>query len=262
MVDVVHIIGCERSGTTYAQWLMRENFKDILVLIPFKHYEPRGIFPLLDWGMGSQKEKINSSKDIQKKVEDFIYLSSTLAGPRQPPMALTNNKFDPPKFNKKSKDIEKYVRAAVENGTLRFLINIKNPYGWHISYTKNWKKIKFGSEMKHWADLYSEWAKFEDKYPDSTMFIRHEDALKDHKAVLKLVMEKFSLTPSRDDFMRPEMRLGGGTAEIKGRSFKRREYFEKEQYKEDLVKNKRAILDECNKILPRDLMERFGYEIL
>lgn len=261
MVDVVHVVGCERSGTNYAQWILRENFKDIMVLSTYKHYEPRSIFPLLDWGVGSQKEKIEADEKIKKEVEDFVDMTSIIKSRSFPPLAFSKN-FAPPKLGVRSKDVEKHVLEAIENGTMKFVINIKNPYGWHVSFTKHWAKKRFGAHMDHWINVYSKWAEFEKNYPNSTIFIKHEDALKDHSSVLKEIMEKFNLTPLADTFKRPEMRLDTTTNEINKKLFKRKEYFEKEEYKDDLIKNKREALNECNKILPKDLMERFGYEIL
>lgn len=262
MVSVIHVAGCERSGTNYIQWLLRENFQEMIVLTTYKHYAPKSIFTMLDWGHGSQKEKIVASPRIRAEVNRFVEETSLIRTVYLPPLAFVSKEFTEPKLREKSPDVEHYVREAIENGTMKFIVNIKNPYGWHLSYSSRWARYKFGECIGHWNDLYESWMEFEKNYPNSTMFIKHEDALKDYKGTLLNMFNKFNLVKADDIWVAPTSRLSSMAIEQANTKFTRKNYFEKELYKDSLKKTQRLALDKCREVLSQDLMQRFNYEVL
>ncbi|MHA2218156.1 MAG: hypothetical protein ACXACY_19645, partial [Candidatus Hodarchaeales archaeon] len=56
MVNVIYLAGLERSGTNYIQWLLKENFKNVIVITTFKHQDPyeSEVFSKIDWNNKSQ----------------------------------------------------------------------------------------------------------------------------------------------------------------------------------------------------------------
>lgn len=258
MVDVVFIAGCERSGTNYMQWLLKENFKNIIAISTEKHYEPRGIIEKLKWD-NEEQENLNS---VLKEIDAFADETAIIRRRGLPKLAFVGKEFQEPRVGKRSEGIYTHVRQAMTNGTMKFLVNIKNPYGWHISYTKHWPHQKFAQHMKHWTDLYEGWQIFEGKFSTNTMFIKHEDALKDFQSELLKIKDKFDLTNRVEPYIAPQKRLSTTTDEIGKTKFQDKEYFEKELYKPDLLLNKKKELDECREIISKQLCNRFNYEIL
>lgn len=263
MVNVIFLAGCERSGTNYIQWLLKENFKDTIIITLWKHYAPRNFIPHLKWDGSKQDEKLLNihKKDIDKFIDDISFI-----GPGLPPFAFvsTNNTItitEPKRRSKRSISLQNIVRETIENGTMQFLINIKNPYGWHLSYTKHWSKYKFPQYMRKWNDTHTEWVKFENKFPESTMFVRHEDALKDFKKELDKIKNKFNMIQSREKYITVEDRLTTTTDTYKEK-YSRKEYFENELYIDEIIKTHKKGLEDCRKDLSEDLMNRFGYRIL
>lgn len=260
LADIVFIAGRERSGTNYIQWLLRENFKNIIPITTEKHYEPRGIIKEIEWGK-SQENIIVENPKFGKKIVEYAEETAIIRRRGLPPLAFPSKEFSPPTF-KLSPQIKYHVEQAMRSGNMKFLVNIKNPYGWHLSYSDHWKHLTFANHMNAWTDFYEAWAEFEEKYPKNTMFIKHEDALLDFNKVLNQIKNKFNLTIGKTVFIRPGKKLSTTTQEIGINFDKKRNYFANEIYKEVLKKNNKKALDACRDKISKKIAERFGYEIL
>ena len=257
MYNVIYLVGAYRSGTNLLQWLLRENFKNTVVLAYHKHEEPKEYLNKILYGTKEEKKEVA----VQRKLAEFLEETSIFKGGQKPPFAFVSRGIVPPKRDQRSQQVLDIVKNAIDKKEIKFLINIKNPYGWHLSYCKHWKHMKFPKEMKYWNDLYTAWAQFEKEHSEDTYFIKHENVLKDFKKELTLLQNRFDLVPDRKQFLMPDRRLSTSTDETPDR-FKRMEYFKNELYVEDLTKNKQKELDECRGDLNPEIMKRFGYKIL
>lgn len=263
MVTVIYLAGCERSGTNYMQFLLKENFKDLICLTKWKHYPPRGFVPHFKWNDTSQTKHLFEKH--KGEVDKFIK-NVSIIGRGLPPFAFVsehNNTVQiiSPKRKKESVHVYDMVKEAIEHGTMKFLVNIKNPYGWHLSYTKHWSKYKFPESLHKWTNLYSGWVEFEEKFPNSTLFVRHEDMLKDFKGGLDQIKDKFNLVQSRDEYITVEKTLTTTTGTYK-KPFSRKDYFQNELYIDEISEQYKKQLEHYRKDLSVELMNRFGYKIL
>jgi hypothetical protein len=258
MVNVIYLAGLERSGTNYIQWLLKENFKNVIVITTFKHQDPyeSEVFSKIDWNNKSQ-----DMEELYNEVKLFADKTASIKEFSLPPLAFVSKELVPPVFGKKSLIVEKYVEQAIMNKTLKFLINVKNPYGWHMSYTKRWPRCVFPKSMKRWQDAHKEWDSFGKKYPNITLFVRHEDMLRDFRSNLNKMKDFFGLMPYQKNYLNVNGYLTS-TSNVTKEPFNRRSYFMNEEYIKDLVRYKRKELDECRSTLSKQLVERFGYRVL
>ena len=257
MYNVIYLVGAFRSGTNLLQWLLKENFKNTIVLAYHKHQEPHDYFTKLLYGSNKEKKE----KQIQDKLSNFLEETSIHKGGQNPPFAFVSKEIQPPRRNHRSKQIVDIVSKAIENKEIKFLINIKNPYGWHLSFCKHWRHYVFPNEMKYWTDLYTAWTNFEKEHPEDVLFIKHENILKDVQKELKIVQKEFKLESQKSVFVMPKKRLTTQTDESQD-NFNRKEYFRDELYINDLLKNRKSDLEKCRNKLNHEIMKRFGYKIL
>ncbi len=254
MVDVIYLSGAERSGTNYLEWLLRNNFKDLIIIVMWKHYPPRDFINEMKWNGLNQQSEYNNKK---KRIDSF--LNQTLSYNAAPYIILSGTgKFNNKNLKHKASYVKENITKSIIDGTMKFIINIKNPYGWHLSYTKRWKKYKFPQCMDKWATMYTRWLNFMNKFPKSTIILKHEDLLKDYSSMLDTVQSKFNLETSNKKFITVSSELSS-TCFVKKNSFKKANYYMNEVYMKNVTK---ANADECRKFLPVDLMSEFGYEIL
>ena len=263
MTDVIYLSGVERSGTNYIQWLLKENFKNIIVLSIYKHYPPKDIISKLDWGNIKKDELSNELfLEIDKFARDAAIIEHNPPGTfALPPLAFVSKEITPPKLGKISSDVYLAVKNSILNNSLKFLINIKNPYGWHISYTKRWARCKFPDSMSHWQDVYSNWDIFNNKYPNISMFVKHEDMLKDYSNVLLKISNKFNLTPYNETFKNMGERLDSITRPMNIK-YQEKNYFKNELYIDNLLENNMSDLEKCRKDLDEKLLNKYGYKLL
>jgi hypothetical protein len=257
MTDVIYLAGVERSGTNFLQWLFKENFKDLIIITTYKHYSPRDIISEIDWNSSDK-----CTKEQQARARKFAQQTAIIAKRGWPPLAFVSKGIKPPELKVKSQFVEDAIFDSIVNKTMKFLVNIKNPYGWHLSYTKHWKRIPFPEGMKHWQDVYHDWAEFYDKYPQITEIVRHEDVLKDYALTLKKLCSSFNLTKEFDKYKTVDNVLTTTSDTYKNKKFERAAYFINEEYVPQIQKSKVPELKRCKKILNKDLVERFGYKVL
>lgn len=255
-MNVVYLAGLPRSGTNYVQWLLKENFKNIIVVVIWKHYAPRDIINKIEWCNSNQNLK-PFNKEIEQFSEDVAYIKNN----GLPPNAFVSNGIEPPGIRKRSPTIVEAVKKSIKDKTMKFLINIKNPYGWHLSFSKHWQKHKYPHHMKTWEDFYTSWFNFYKNNSDISMFVKHEDMLRNFENGLEIIKNTFDLTPKSQKYINVTGLLTTTTDCYKDKQFERKLYFMNEEYTKNLLKNE-SDLKICRNVLSEKLVKRFGYKIL
>ena len=115
--------------------------------------------------------------------------------------------------------------------------------------------------MSHWQEVYNSWDIFNDEYPNISMFVRHEDVLKDYSNMLLKIGNKFKLTPYGETFKNMEERLDSITRSLNVK-YAEKNYFMDELYIDDLLKNNKDELSKCRKDLSESLLNKYGYKLL
>lgn len=260
MVDVIYLVGAERSGTNYLEWLLKANFKNAIIVAIWKHYPPREFIKEMVWNGTNQQQAYDSRKGkIEKFLKDIAQKGRGL-----PPFSILSDNNDvtvvSPTLNKVSPYVVSNVRQAIIDGTMKFLINVKNPYGWHLSYSKKWSKYVFPNCMDKWSKTYSTWLDFCKRFPDNAMYVKHEDLLKDHAAVLESVRVKFGLKKAHKGYKTTNKVLTT-VCSTKSKKFRRLDYYKNEEYMITLKNDLKTVIP-CRGNLPDDLMSELGYEKL
>jgi len=254
---VIHLSGIERSGTNYIQWLIINNFKDVIVVVKDKHYPPKGIMSEIEWNNPDFKFTDHQKKRINQYSNEI----SVIKQRGLPPFCFASEGIKPPRLNIVSHAIEKHVKNAILNKNINFLVNVKNPYGWHLSYSNRWKKVPFGSATNHWNNLYSKWVGFNNNFLDITLIIKREDTLRNFEKILQKIEQKFDLKRKNKNFVNINNILGPiGKASKK--NFDKRKFYMDELYIDDLLKNKPHEIKKMSQLLDKDLMDMFSYRIL
>jgi hypothetical protein len=256
MSNVIYLAGLPRSGTNYIQWLLKENFKDIIVIVIWKHYPPRDLVNKIEWCNVTQDLR-PFKKEIIQFGEDVAYIKNN----GLPPNAFVSEEIMPPGIRTRSPAIAEAVKEAIVYKTMKFLINVKNPYGWHLSFSKHWKKFKYPDHINSWEDFHSGWLDFYKNNSNISLFIKHENMLRDFNKELDIIKNAFGLTPKNEKYINVTELLTTTTDCYKNKKFERKCYFMNEEYVGELLKNE-AKLEVCRNKLSKELVEYFGYKIL
>ena len=115
-MKVIYLVGIERSGTNYLEWLLKENFKDLIVLLKWKHYAPRNFIEKVEWNGKFQGDKVKENKeDIEKYLNDISIIGRSL-----PPFSIVSSKTTQnivhPNKGVFSDDVKKHTYDAILNG--------------------------------------------------------------------------------------------------------------------------------------------------
>lgn len=187
-MNVVYICGCPRSGTSHLQWLLKTNFKDIIIITSLKHFEPYSFLNLIDWNGNGGDLDFNSDK-----VCDFI----SRLGPNDNidgPAALITSDV----FTKKMEEdeLKQNVINSILNGSTKFLLSIKDVYSFYMSETRSREINPFPiipDIVNYWNSLNESWISFINKNPSCGKIIKHEKMLFDSDV-------KYNLNSIKNDF--------------------------------------------------------------
>jgi len=153
--------GAKRSGTNYTRWLLENNFENIQVMSE-----------LLGWKHGPHSTKIDWTG------KNWVDPSHSVADQHQTRLSLMRMVTDD-------------LRIAAEKKQIRYLITVKNPYAWFISYTQRFTQrpealgtIKETIEL--WNQLHKNWIALAKDNP-LTIIVRYEDLIFDfHKTMVNI----------------------------------------------------------------------------
>lgn len=162
-IKYIKIFGLKRSCTNYIESLLRTNFKEHVLLhgnvMGWKHGKP---VKEIDWTGHAWVEQYDPNA-----IEQYMNSVS-----------------------------RKSLQKEFDNDNILYIICIKNPYAWYLSYCKaaNITPFPLKPEICYMWNFNLEWIQ-EYMYHKHYYVIRFEDMLSNYSAVLDDIANKFNLTP-------------------------------------------------------------------
>lgn len=166
-------------------------------------------------------------------------------------------------------DLEAHLTHLTGKENIKFVVTVRNPYNWYLSYcrlarknTRLFKRNKWKSFMRHsenphfmidYSLFYGKWLDFINKNPDKALLICHEDMLKDMENSLNYIADKFNLKKkynSYADFDKVNM--------SKIFTDKKRSYYLKNEFLKEFGEKELEILTAH---LDEELVNELGYEL-
>tara|TARA_Y100000588_G_C14055268_1_gene839063 strand:- start:146 stop:892 length:747 start_codon:yes stop_codon:yes gene_type:complete len=246
MSTYIKLYGVKRSCTNLVKLLFHDNFSNVTVLSN-----------VLGWKHGNHPESV----DWHGKDWD-------------PPFSLSST-FSPLDFV--SNDELSSIKQMYEEGRMKYVVCLKDPYSWLVSYSKyeareslisrsvlsfkgiNRKKLK--EYISLWNDRHRNWSELLKNNPNATL-IRYEDILKDADSALNKIAIFFDLEKI-DEVIMPEFNLSrnpeavGELPKQENKSFNKKDYYLNKKYLEYFNQDDFNIIETA---IDKELLSYFGYE--
>lgn len=185
MTTNLMLYGLPRSGTNYVESLVHENFNGIQFLN--EHY-PEALPTHKHFRLYDQKHLVPGPQ----YANQFFY----------PDFAAFHN----------------HVGQSVRQPELRYLVMVRNPYAWYISYSQwahkrpIWKRkvIDFlrkeanGHFILEWNLFMQKWLQFASEAPDHVKIVRHEDLLFQFDQQMDEIGSFLQLEKARSHWINPD----------------------------------------------------------
>jgi len=198
------IYGLQRSGTNYTEALILENFKHTSF---WNEHYPKSLPTHKHFRLYEQKHLVPS----------LYYL----------------NEFYYPTFQ----SFDAHVSGLTKKKDLKYVVVVKDPYGWYLSYLRyahrtteiNFlKKDANGQFILEWNLFYGKWLQFQQEAPDRVHIIRYKDLLKDLGPSLERIEDRFGMTRKAKEWHNPK-----AVGMSKKFNFKRKKYYTEGSYLEE-----------------------------
>lgn len=172
------IYGMQRTGSNYMQQILLNNFKNIR----FFNNDLARCLP--------------THKHFRLYDEKSII-----------PSVMYYNSFTYKSF----KDFKEHVEEIAEREINSFVVSVKDPYSWYVSYKKHAKKNKYvfvkRAVNSHYIIdynlFYRKWFEFSREAPDKVLLIKYEDLIDDLEASLQQIGANLQLERSSDLAVNP-----------------------------------------------------------
>tara|TARA_Y100000758_G_scaffold247088_1_gene183097 strand:- start:635 stop:1378 length:744 start_codon:yes stop_codon:yes gene_type:complete len=247
MTTYIKLYGIPRSCTNLVKLLFHNNFSNVTTLsnvLGWKH----GNHPeAVDWS-GKDWDPINNPKGVSPS--DFV-----------------------------SNDIFNSIKQTYEEGRMKYVVCVKDPYSWLVSYSKyeareslisrsilSFKGInrkKLVEYISLWNDRHRNWSELLKNNSNATS-IRYEDILKDADSALNKISIFFNLEKI-DEVIMPEFNLSrnpeavGKLPKQEDKSFNKTDYYLNKKYLEYFKKDDLKLIA---KNIDSDLVSYFGYKLI
>lgn len=173
------LYGIQRSGSNYTLQLLLRNFQNIRF---YNHGFPRCLPTHKHFRLYDEKSAIPDKRFFNA----FKY--------------------------KSFKDFKQHAEQVAEKKIDAFIICIKDPYSWYLSYKKHARKNKYPYFKKslnsHYLIdynlFYGKWLDFSIEAPEEVMMLRYEDLIEDMEGSLALIAKKFNLERSSTSLVNPD----------------------------------------------------------
>lgn len=199
------IYGLQRSGTNYTEALILENFKNVAF---WNEHYPKSLPTHKHFRLYDQKHLVPS----------LYYL----------------NEFFYPSFS----DFDQHVSSLTKKEGLKYVIVVKDPYGWYKSYLRyahRTKEVNFlkkdanGQFMLEWNLFHKKWLDFAEEAPERVHIVRYKDLLSNFEESLELMQQTLALTPKESTWYNPK-----SVGMSKRFSLQRKDYYTKGAYLEEI----------------------------
>jgi len=159
------------------------------------------------------------------------------------------------------KDFKQHVKQILGREIKYFIVTIKDPYSWYVSYKKHAKKNKFtfnkNSLNSHYIIdynlFYRKWLDFSMEAPHEVLMIKYEDLIEDLDASLHRMSEKLKLERTSGSIVNPEKVFMS-----KKFTKSRAHYYEDSKYLDLISERELSIIQH---LLDRELLTSMNYQI-
>jgi hypothetical protein len=220
------LYGLQRTGSNYTQHVIQKNFRNIRF---FTH--PSRCLPT---------HKHFRLYDEKSAIPDARFYN-----------AFTYSKFE---------DFKQHV-GKISGGEISiYIVCLKDPYSWYLSYKKHARKNKITYFKKslnsHYIIdynlFYRKWLDFSNDAPDEVLLLKYEDLIEDLEGSLKGIGEKFNLERSSDKLVNPDkVPMSRLFTEAKSAFYKEKKYL-------DLISEQEK--DVIQHLLDPELMSSLNYQ--
>ena len=167
------------------------------------------------------------------------------------------NTFHYPDFN----SFHEHVKELSGREANKYLVTVKNPYSWYLSYDRFARKNDFYRSRKDlnshfvfdYLHYYEKWADFSQEAPDKVKIIRYEDLIHDLSSAMNEVAEFTGLPPvfpAYENVEKVSMSRRFNASRLK--------YYKNQTYRELLPERDKKVI---NQILGEAFFNRLGYDI-
>ncbi len=190
--------GAQRTGTNYLRTLLQTNYADahpLMHVLGDKHSPPAPFEAL--W----QEARTDADPPLA-----FVRKATFLRP------ALTTSRTDP-RQQEEVRRLAPALTAAWSDGTLGFLISIKDPYAWILSVAVWEKRIAADATLgpdtaayvvarcRSFNDRYRTWLELSGRHPSRSQIVRHEELVAGPERVLEAIAGRFGLQRSTPSFV-------------------------------------------------------------
>jgi len=217
---IIKIFGLKRSGTNYLEWILKNNFKDLLVFT--NQFQEKG---------GVPQELSNILGDnIGNKHESPTQLMSKICTGAPLTKHEKDRLFSHAYFNKENRlEAESIISAR----NVYYIFNTKNPFSWYESFCKFFGHNMHPIQKKYlikYSSIYESYYDFLDKHEDRCLIVRYEDLLSKTENSLSLISKKLNINTTAS-VRRPPSRIGPDLCKT-GKPFDKKSYFLNEEFME------------------------------
>ena len=224
---VALLYGMQRTGSNYTQQLLKQNFINV-----GQHND-------------AYSRCLPTHKHFRLYDEKWII-----------PEAKYFNHFTYANFNEFKNHTEQILGREIN----LFVVTIKNPYSWYISYQKHAKRNRYIYYRKYvnshciidYNLYYKKWYEFSLEAPDQVLIVRYEDLINEFEATLDKIKETFNLVKAEKQYRNPEK------VPMSSRfSDARRKYYESKKYLEEISRQDYLVI---RNMLDKTLVSALGYD--
>ena len=159
-------------------------------------------------------------------------------------------------------DFREHAGEIAGRGINIFIIVVKDPYSWYLSYKRHARKNKYpyfkGSLNAHYLIdynlFYRKWLDFSMEAPEEVILLRYEDLIEDLDASLGRICEKFSLQRSSGALENPS-KVNMNREFTRARSA----YYKEKKYLELISERDRHVMQH---LLDPELISGLNYQII
>lgn len=222
----VVLYGMQRASTNYTEQLIVKNFKGVKIL------------------------KSSLARCLPDHTHFRLYDEKFIIPDQQYYNSFTYDKFS---------SFKAHVNEVSEQEVSYFIVTIKDPFSWYLSYCRHAKKNGFPMNRKTFNShfiidynlFYRKWLDFKKQAPGEVLIVKYEDALTDLSGFLKRIAGFFGLDSTPENIINPQK-----VAMSKKFSAKKLEYYNQKKYLDLLSASDQKIIIN---LLDNDILSLYDY---
>lgn len=222
------IYGMQRSGSNYIEQVLLQNFQNI-------HFHND------TYARSLPTHKHFRLYDLKSAIPDFRFFNS----------------FTYKDFHEFREHVVKITGREIN----LFIVNIKNPYSWYLSYLKHARGNKFAFSRSalnshfiiDYNLFYKKWLDFSREAPDKVVMLKYEDFLENFDSSIQSFQDRLGLSRTSDLFINP-----GKVPMSQKFTSDRASYYKNNKYLDLISDEDKAVMQH---LLDEELLSEFNYQI-